>query len=50
MEKKNGRKKHIVQGTVSEIKKTERSIGRSVGGRKSAFESVKEFLKGVFRK
>ena len=47
MEKKNGRKRHIVEGTVETIEKTERSIGRTVGEKKGALAALRRLLKGV---
>ena len=50
-EKRSGRKKHIVEGTVEEIKKTERSIDQSVGGRENGFmKAIRRLLKGGVRK
>ncbi len=45
-EMKNGRKKHIVSGKVEEVKRTQRSIGRSVSGGSSFLNAVRRFFKG----
>ena len=47
-ERKSGRKKHVVQGVVSEVKKSARALedGKSVG--ESGFmRSFRRWLKGV---
>lgn len=50
-ENRSGRKKHIVEGTVEEIKKTERSIGQSVGQRGNSFmKAIRRLLKGGVKK
>ncbi|MBQ1483069.1 MAG: hypothetical protein IIZ28_05800 [Erysipelotrichaceae bacterium] len=46
-EKRNGRKRHIVEGTVEKIEKTERSLGHSVGEKKGVMAAIRRFLKGV---
>ena len=47
MKKKNGRKRHIVEGTVEKIEKTERAINQSVGEKKGALAALKRLLKGI---
>ena len=49
-ENRSGRKRHVVEGTVNEVKKTERAIGRRVGEKSSAMTSFRRFLKRMFKK
>ena len=46
-EMKNGRKKHVVEGTVSEIKRSERVVEKKVGGPERALKAFRNFWKGV---
>ena len=50
-ENRSGRKKHIVEGTASEIKRSQRGIGRKVGeAAENALTAFRRFLKGVEKK
>ncbi len=50
-ENRGGRKKHIVEGTVSEIRRSQRGIGRRVGeAAGNALTAFRRILKGVEKK
>ncbi len=51
MESNNGRKKHMVEGDVAEIKKSEEALGtESVGGQEDRGGVLPNLLKGLFSK
>lgn len=51
MENNSGRKKHVVQGEVAELKKSEEALGApSVGGQENRSGVLSNLLKGLFSK